>query len=96
MTASMNPDFSCVDISSRFLVALVLEHAALLIVYLLMDNISDTPALVRVSFQRKKELIRRAVCGQATTAPSLPSTPVSQFGPSLRHRAGTERMVDHV
>lgn len=92
----MNPDFSCVDISSRFLVALVLEHAALLIVYLLMDNISDTPALVRVSFQRKKELIRRAVCGQTTTAPSLPPTPVSQFGPSLRHRSGAERAADHV
>lgn len=59
----MNPDFSCVDLSSRFLVALVLEHAALLLVFLVMDNISDTPATVRTSFQRKKELIRRAICG---------------------------------
>ena len=71
---SMNPDFSCLDISSRFLVALVLEHAALLLVYLVFDNISDTPASVRTSFQRKKELIRQAICGHAN-ASSTPATP---------------------
>lgn len=74
---SMNPDFSCVDLSSRFLVALVLEHAALLIVFLVMDNISDTPATVRTSFQRKKELIRRAICGHGKNIASVPSTPSS-------------------
>lgn len=76
----MNPDFSCVDLSSRFLVALVLEHAALFIVFLVMDNISDTPATVRTSFQRKKELIRRAICGHGKTmSTSMPSTPVSGY-----------------
>lgn len=73
----MNPDFSCVDLSSRFLVALVLEHAALLLVFVVMDNISDTPATVRTSFQRKKELIRRAICGHGKNIASVPSTPVS-------------------
>eukprot|EP00644_Phytophthora_capsici_P004437 jgi/Phyca11/109611/e_gw1.17.507.1 len=65
---SMGPEFSCLSISSRFIVALVLEHAAFLIVYVLTDYISDTPASVRTSFERKKELIRRAICGQGTTA----------------------------
>uniref|UniRef100_K3WKQ7 Anoctamin transmembrane domain-containing protein n=1 Tax=Globisporangium ultimum (strain ATCC 200006 / CBS 805.95 / DAOM BR144) TaxID=431595 RepID=K3WKQ7_GLOUD len=74
---SMNPDFNCVDLSSRFLVALVLEHAALLIVFLVFDNISDTPATVRTSFQRKKELIRRAICGHGKNIASVSSTPVS-------------------
>ncbi|KAF1330203.1 Transmembrane protein, partial [Globisporangium splendens] len=74
---SMTPDFNCVDLSSRSLVALVLEHAALLIVFLVFDNISDTPATVRTSFQRKKELIRRAICGHGKNIASVPSTPVS-------------------
>jgi hypothetical protein len=68
----MGPEFSCLDISSRFIVALVLEHAAILIVYMLTDYISDTPASVRTSFERKKELIRRALCGQGP-----PTTPKS-------------------
>jgi hypothetical protein len=77
----MNPDFSCVDLSSRFLVALVLEHVAILIVFLMMDNISDTPASVRTSFQRKKELIRRAICGHGkNAAASMPPTPSSFTG----------------
>jgi hypothetical protein len=65
---NMNPEFSCLNTSSRFLVALVLEHGAILIVFILMDNISDTPASVRTSFQRKKELIRRAICGHGKTS----------------------------
>lgn len=74
----MNPDFKCLDLSSRFLVALVLEHAALLFIYLVMDNISDTPSSVRTSFQRKKELIRRAICGHGKNATSsIPPTPSS-------------------
>lgn len=77
----MNPDFSCVDLRSRFLVALVLEHVAILIVFLMMDNISDTPASVRTSFQRKKELIRRAICGHGkNAASSVPPTPSSMMG----------------
>ncbi|TYZ65049.1 hypothetical protein PybrP1_004501 [[Pythium] brassicae (nom. inval.)] len=90
---SMNPDFSCVDLSSRFLVALVLEHAALLLVFLVMDNISDTPATVRTSFQRKKELIRRAICGHGKSvvpsAPSAPSTPGADYSALLGSSLGT-------
>ncbi|GLD92943.1 hypothetical protein PINS_up001535 [Pythium insidiosum] len=87
---SMNPDFSCLDLSSRFLVSLVLEHAALLIVYLLMDNISDTPASVRTSFQRKKELIRRAICGHGKNGlGSVPPTPSSVAGGPTTHSYDT-------
>ncbi|KAK1930878.1 Anoctamin-like protein [Phytophthora citrophthora] len=71
---SMGPEFSCLSISSRFIVALVLEHAAFLIVYVLTDYISDTPASVRTSFERKKELIRRAICGQGTTPTQKPDS----------------------
>ncbi|TMW63216.1 hypothetical protein Poli38472_002157 [Pythium oligandrum] len=77
---NMYPDFSCVDLSSRFLVALVLEHAAILIVFLMMDFISDTPASVRSSFQRKKELIRRAIGGRGKAVASVPHTPSSTVG----------------
>lgn len=86
---SMNPDFKCVDLSSRFLVALVLEHAALLIVFLVFDNISDTPAIVRTSFQRKKELIRRAICGHGKNIASMPSTPVSAHAESHNNSIAT-------
>ncbi|DAZ98888.1 TPA: hypothetical protein N0F65_002613 [Lagenidium giganteum] len=82
---SMNPDFSCLDISSRFLVALVLEHAALLIIYVLMDNISDTPSSVRTLFQRKKELIRRAICGHGKNV-SVPPTPASAVSINMDHQ----------
>ncbi|KAG2863129.1 hypothetical protein PC116_g8071 [Phytophthora cactorum] len=70
-------DFS---ISSRFIVALILEHAAFLIVYMLTDYISDTPASVRTSFERKKELIRRAICGQGP-----PTTPKSDGKGPIHH-----------
>ncbi|KAE9356476.1 hypothetical protein PR003_g2289 [Phytophthora rubi] len=81
---SMGPEFSCLDISSRFIVALVLEHAAILIVYVITDYISDTPASVRTSFERKKELIRRAICGQGP-----PTTPKSD-GKSVPIHHGTK------
>nr|CCA15322.1 transmembrane protein putative [Albugo laibachii Nc14] len=61
---SMTPDFGCLRSSTRFLVALVMEHVALLVVYFLRDSISNTPISIRTSFQRKKELIRRAICGR--------------------------------
>ncbi|KAG2788774.1 hypothetical protein PC129_g4013 [Phytophthora cactorum] len=77
---SMGPDFSCLSISSRFIVALILEHAAFLIVYMLTDYISDTPASVRTSFERKKELIRRAICGQGP-----PTTPKSDGKGPIHH-----------
>ncbi|EGZ23907.1 hypothetical protein PHYSODRAFT_482403 [Phytophthora sojae] len=78
---SMGPEFSCLDISSRFIVALILEHAAILIVYVIMDYISDTPSSVRTSFERKKELIRRAICGQGP-----PTSPKSEGkGAPVRH-----------
>ncbi|KAG6613585.1 Transmembrane protein [Phytophthora cinnamomi] len=81
---SMGPEFSCLDISSRFIVALILEHAAILIVYVLTDYISDTPASVRTSFERKKELIRRAICGQGP-----PTTPKSD-GKGVQIHHGTK------
>ncbi|ETV87805.1 hypothetical protein H257_01255 [Aphanomyces astaci] len=70
---SMTPELSCFGLSSRFLVALVLEHIGLLVIYLIMDNIEGTPESLRSSFQMKKELIRRAICGQngaVTTTPN--------------------------
>lgn len=91
----MNPDFTCVDISSRFMVALVLEHAALFIVFILMDIISDTPAFVRTSFQRKKELIRRAICGHGkNAASSVPSTPIT--GSAMDLRRPSQFSLNHV
>ncbi|KAL4160215.1 hypothetical protein PRNP1_000786 [Phytophthora ramorum] len=81
---SMGPEFSCLSISSRFIVALVLEHAAILIVYVITDYISDTPASVRTSFERKKELIRRAICGQG------PATTPKSDGKSVPVRHGTK------
>lgn len=70
---SMGPDFSCLSISSRFTVALIVEHAAFLLVYMLNDYIANTPASVRILFERKKELVRRAICGQGPpTTPTLP------------------------
>ncbi|RHY47365.1 hypothetical protein DYB30_002397 [Aphanomyces astaci] len=74
---SMTPELSCFGLSSRFLVALVLEHIGLLVIYLIMDNIEGTPESLRSSFQMKKELIRRAICGQngaVTTTPNGIST----------------------
>lgn len=80
----MGPEFSCLDISTRFLVALVLEHVSIVIVYVVTDYVSDTPASVRTSFQRKKELIRRAICGQgAAVAASMSES--SERGIPIHH-----------
>ncbi|KDO29055.1 hypothetical protein SPRG_06110 [Saprolegnia parasitica CBS 223.65] len=62
---SMTPEFSCFDLPSRFLIALVLEHVGLGLIYLLLDNVSGTPASLRSSFQLKRELIRRAIGGHS-------------------------------
>ncbi|ETW10264.1 hypothetical protein H310_00613 [Aphanomyces invadans] len=70
---SMTPELSCFDLSSRFLVALVLEHIGLFVIYLIMDNVEGTPESLRSSFQMKKELIRRAICGQSGAVTTTPN-----------------------
>ncbi|OQR96269.1 transmembrane protein [Thraustotheca clavata] len=72
---SMTPEFSCFSLPSRFLVALLLEHVGLALVYLILDNISDTPTSLRSSFELKKELIRRAIGGQSHTHSGYTYTP---------------------
>ncbi|OQS00905.1 transmembrane protein [Achlya hypogyna] len=77
---SMTPEFSCFDLPSRFLVALMLEHVGLGLVYVIMDNVSGTPASLRSSFQLKRELIRRAIGGQNHShSPHSSSRSQSQF-----------------
>ena len=57
----MTPEFSCLDISSRFVVALILEHVAVCVVYFILDNIPNTPYSVKREFQRQKAVIRNRV-----------------------------------
>ncbi|KAH9091753.1 hypothetical protein Ae201684P_011297 [Aphanomyces euteiches] len=73
---SMTPELSCFGLPSRFLVALVLEHIGLLVMYLIMDNIEGTPASLRSSFQLKKELIRRAIYNQ--NGPAIPTPAIGR------------------
>ena len=62
----MTPEFSCLDITDRVIAALVLEHAAIGLVYFLMTTISSTPKTVKIAFYRKKQWIQRAIDRQSS------------------------------
>lgn len=66
----MTPNFSCFGLSPRLVVALALEHVIFLVMYLILQNVEGTNESLRISFHKKKELIRRAIYSQE--APRFP------------------------